>query len=350
MRNLKLNLFFLCCAAVSVAIFCPGCGSDEPQESGADNGEPNAAVDPAADAVAATVNGVNILESEIQMLIKPQLDSLAEKTKYMPAEDVEDYTRQFRQLALEQLIRRELLDEKIKQADITISDEAVMAQIEQIASAQGMSVEQFSETMKQYGHTLEGIKKDIREGLARNQFMSSQWEGKITVTEDEAKKYYEENPRDFDVPEQVRVSHILIKPEAGGDPNEAKATAKAKAEDLLVQIKAGADFAELAKANSACPSAPKGGDLNFFPRGKTTPPFEKVAFELKVGQISDVVETEYGFHIIKATDRIDSTKITFEQARDKIIEALTESRQSEFANEYLNGLKAEATIVYPAKS
>jgi peptidyl-prolyl cis-trans isomerase C len=131
------------------------------------------------------------------------------------------------------------------------------------------------------------------------------------------------------------------------DPNEAKARARTKIEGLLKQIKDGADFAELARANSVCPSAPQGGDLDFFPRGKTTPAFEKVAFELQVGQISDVVETEYGFHIIKATDHEDPTDITFEQAKEKIIEQLTAEKQSEFADEYLKKLMAEAKIVYP---
>ncbi|MHC4072686.1 MAG: peptidylprolyl isomerase, partial [Planctomycetota bacterium] len=147
--------------------------------------------------------------------------------------------------------------------------------------------------------------------------------------------------------EQVRVSHILITPESGADPNEAKVKARIKSEDLHKQIKGGADFAELARANSSCPSAPDGGDLNFFPRGKTTPAFEKVAFELEVGQISDVVETEYGCHIIKATDRKDPSVVSFEQAKDRIIAQLTAQKQSEFAENYLKTLKAEAEIIYP---
>jgi peptidyl-prolyl cis-trans isomerase C len=350
MRNWILSVSLLACVAMFAAFLCQGCGSEKPEESETDKSEPNAVVDPVVEGVAVTVNGVDIFESEIEKIIKPDLDRLADKTKYMPAGAVEEYTRQFREHALEQLIRRVLLDGMMKQANIEIPDEAVMSQIEEIASKQGMSVDEFAERMKQYGHTLEGIKKEIREGLARNQFMAAQWEGKISVAEDDAKKYYDENPEEFKVPEQIRASHILITPATTGDPNDEKAKARTKIEGLLAQIKDGADFAELAKANSSCPSAADGGDLNFFPRGKTTPAFEKVAFELEVGELSDVVETDYGFHIIKVTDHTDPTVVSFEQAGEQIIKSLTEAKQIEFADEYLKKLRAEAEIVYPSNT
>jgi peptidyl-prolyl cis-trans isomerase C len=330
-----------------LAVLSGGCRSEKPDESETDNSEPNAIAAPFTDDVAVTVNGAEIARSKIEQLIKPQLDSLADKARQLPAHLVEQYTQQFRQQAVERLIREELLDAKIRQANITITDAEVMSQMEEIASVQGISLEDFIKTMGQHDLSLEQIKEDLRKRLARNQFMETQWAGKIDVTADDAKKYHDEKPEQFKIPEQVRVSHILIKPEQGADPNEALARARTKIEGLLKQIKDGADFAELAKANSDCPSAPKGGDLDFFPRGKTTPAFEKVAFELQVGQISDVVETEYGFHIIKATDHEDPTDVTFEQAKEKIIEQLTEEKQSEFADEYLNKLKAEAKIVYP---
>ena len=342
MRICILGLRILVCAAVFLTVLSPGCRSEKPEESGAEKSEPNA-ITASVTGVAVMVNGVEIARSKVEQLIKPQLDSLAPKTRQLPAHVIKQYTQQFREQALERLIRQELLDAKIRQANITITDAEVMSQMEEIASVQGVPLEDFIKTMAQHDHSLKQIKEDLRERLARNQFMETQWAGKINVTEDDAKKYHDEKPEQFRIPEQVRVSHILIKLEQGVDPNEART----RIEGLLKQIKEGADFAELAKANSDCPSAPQGGDLNFFPRGKTTPAFEKVAFELQVGQISDVVETEYGFHIIKATDHEDPSDITFEQAKEKIIDQLTEEKQSEFADEYLKKLMAEAKIVYP---
>ncbi|HUT44633.1 MAG TPA: peptidylprolyl isomerase, partial [Sedimentisphaerales bacterium] len=207
----------------------------------------------------------------------------------------------------------------------------------------------------EYGQSFDEVKMEIREGLARNKFMQPYWEGKTNITEEEAQKYYNENPKFFNKPELARVSHILIKPEfidpnsdPNADPNEAKAIARKKAEDLLEQIKGGADFAELAKSHSACPSAPQGGDLGFFPRGEMDSAFENAAFELEIGQISDVVETKYGYHIIKATDHKDASTTSLEQAKDDIIKQLTQTKQSEIAEEYIESLKAGAKIVYPA--
>jgi len=347
MRICILGLRILVCAAMLLSVLSPGCRSENPEESEAEKSEPNAIAASVTGRVAVTVNGVEITRSKVEQLIKPQLDSLAGKTRQLPAHVIEQYTQQFREQALERLIREELLNAKIRQASITITDAEVMSQMEEIASVQGVSLEDFIKTMGQHNLSLEQIKEDLRERLARNQFMETQWAGKINVTEDDARKYHNEKPEQFKVPEQIRVSHILIGLEQGVDPNEAKARAGTKIEGLLKQIKDGADFAELAKANSDCPSAPTGGDLDFFPRGKTTPAFEKVAFELQVGQISDVLETEYGFHIIRATDHEDPSDITFEQAKEKIIEQLTAEKQSEFADEYLKKLMAGAKIVYP---
>jgi peptidyl-prolyl cis-trans isomerase C len=209
--------------------------------------------------------------------------------------------------------------------------------------------------MEQYGQSFDNVKADVRSGLARNKFMQAHWAGKIDITEEDARKYYDENPKQFEQPEQVKASHILIKPELtdpnadpNTDPNEAKKIARTKTEDLLKQLKDGADFAELAKSHSTCPSAPEGGDLGFFPRGQTVPAFENVAFELEIGQISDVVETEYGYHIIKATDHEEAGTIAFDQAKDNIIRQLTQKKQSELADEYIESLKSKANIVYPA--
>ena len=353
MRIRKLSVKIPALAAMLFVALTPGCKPNSPEESVADNNEPNAVsvVAPEAKAlavteakaIAVTVNGIDILESEVEKLVRPQLDAMAKQNRQLPP----NVAGQFRRHAMEQLIRERLLDGKIEQAKIVITDEEVMSQIEEIVSAQGLSLVEFVQTVERNGHGIEEVKQDLRKRLARNKFMQTQWAGKINVTEDEAKKFYDENPKKFDVPELVRVSHILITSEPGGDPNEAKAKAKAKTQDLLEQIRDGADLAELAKIHSVCPSAPNGGDLNFFPRGEATPAFDKVAFELEVGQISDVVETEYGFHIIKATDRKDPGVITFEQAREKIIEQLTDEKQSEFTDEYLKKLKAEAEIVYP---
>lgn len=352
MRSCSLNLKILACFVIFLAVIPLSCKPKSPKETDADKSSVTPA-DSDAEKIAVTINGVDILESEIEKLIKPQLDMIAKQSTQLPPTYVEQYAKQLREQYIEQTIRRNLLDEKVKEANIVITDKEVMSTVEEITASQRepLSLEEFKKKMEEYGQSFDEVKEEIRSGLARNRFMEAQWAGKINVTEEDARKYYDENPKQFETPEQVRASHILIKPEftdPNADPNEAKAKARTKTEDLLKQLNDGADFAELAKSHSSCPSAPQGGDLGFFPRGETTPAFENTAFEMEIGKISEIVETEYGYHIIKVTDHKDASTTSIEQAKDDIIKQLTQTKQSELAEEYIESLKAGAKIVYPA--
>ena len=345
MRSYSLNLKILLCLAIFLTVSGLSCKKKD-ADSGAN--------------IAVTINGVDIPQSEIDRIVQSQLKRITEESRQLPLTFIEQYEKQLREQVLEQTIRRHLLDQKVKEANIVVTDEEVINKITEIAAMQRepLTLEEFKNKMDQYGQSFDNVKADVRSGMARNKFMQAQWAGKINVTEEDAKKYYEENPKKFEQPEQVRVSNILIKPlltdpnlDLNVDPNEdkAKAMAKAreKAEELLKQLKDGADFAELAKIHSNGPMAPQGGDIGFFSRGEMVTAFEDVAFKLEIGQISDVVETEYGYHIIKATDHKEASTIPFDQAKDKIILQLTQTKQSELANEYIDSLKAKTNIVYP---
>jgi peptidyl-prolyl cis-trans isomerase C len=302
------------------------------------------------DSVAVTVNGVDINEAELQKLLKPQLERMAQRAKKLPPAIAQSLEKQIRQQVLDRIIVGRLLEEKAKEVNIVITEEEVINHITKIAAAQRppMTLEELKKKTAEYGQNFDELKQQIRKGMTYRKIVEAQRAGKINITEEDAKKYYDENPTKFGVKEQVRASHILIKADTtDADPNQAKAEAKAKIQGLLEQIKDGADFAELAKANSACPSAADGGDLKFFPRGKMAAPFEKAAFALEVGKVSDIVETQFGYHIIKVTDRKDAGTTSFEQARDNIIRQLTQRKQAEFDKKYIDSLKAAANIVYP---
>jgi len=310
---------------------------------------------PEADNVAVTVNGVDITEDDVEALVQPELDKIAAKGAQLPPEFTEQYEKQVRQWALEKLISEQLLEEKVKEARIIVTEEEVISRIREMLAAQQppLSLEEYHERLAERGQSFDEHKNEFRKQLGYQKLMEPQWADNINVTEDDAREYYSENPKQFEVPEQVRASHILIKPDTSDpniDPNEAKAGAKAKAQDLLKQIKEGADFAELAKANSGCPSGANGGNLGFFGRGQMVAPFEKAAFQLKPGQLSDIVETQYGYHIIKVTDRKDASVIPFEQTRDDIINGRIRKKQSEFIKKYIQSLKDKADIVYPIRN
>ncbi len=316
--------------------------------------KPAAAVAEANNAVAVTVNGFVIHNSDVEKLIAPSLEQMKKQNPNVPPQFMDQYKQSMMKRATESLIVNHLLDEKVKAANITADANDVLNYIKEIAAQQKtpLTVDELKALIEAQGKTFDEWKNEMQfDRVVRYQkLMDSQWAGKIDVNEADARKYYDENKKMFDMPEQVRASHILIKSVEDAnnkDPNAAKAVAKAKAEDLLKQIKDGADFATLAKENSVCPSAVQGGDLGFFERGRMVPAFENAAFKLKVGENSDVVETQFGYHIIKATDHKVAETIAFDKAKDDIIKELTQQKQSEFAKNYIETLKKEAKIEYP---
>ena len=372
LRVLLWSPYGLLCLAIFCAAFSLSCKPDKPDKPEPDAPEPKQvqpktvetdvkpvkpeppvekAVDP--NEVAVTVNGTEITEGKLDTMIKTQLDRMAAQGKQIPPQFAEQYKKMLRQPIIEQMIVEQLMDAKVKAANISITDEDVNNQIKEIAATQKppLSLEEFEAKVKQYGQSLDEVKEQIRKGLPYKMLIEKEAGDKVKVTEEDAQKFYDENSKRYEIPEQVSARHILIRPDMtdpNADPNEAKAKARAKTEDLLKQINGGADFAELAKANSADPgSAIKGGDLGFFSKGRMVPPFEKAAFELKAGEVSDVVETSYGFHIIKATGRKEAGVTLFDQVKEDIIRQLTQTKQTEFAKQYIESLKTEAKIVYP---
>jgi peptidyl-prolyl cis-trans isomerase C len=314
--------------------------------------EPEKTEEPVSN-IAVTVNGIDITEEQVQKLIQPQLDRMAQQNQQLPPAFKETFEKQMRQQAVERLIVMQLLDKKVKEANIVVTDEELNQHIQRIASTQKtpISVEQLKTIVESQGFTFDQWKEEVRKQLAQLKLFKSQSPGEINITDEDAQKYYDENPKEFATQEKVRASHILIKPQtadANTQPTEEeKATAKTKAEGLLKQIKDGGDFAELAKANSDCPSSARGGDLNFFGKGQMVAPFEKAAFAMEIGNVSDIVETRFGYHIIKVTDRTPASTTTFDQAKAGIIQKLIQRKQTGIINQYIASIKAEANIVYP---
>jgi len=298
---------------------------------------------------AVTVNGQIIAEAKVQQIVQRNIQRL-NRSSNLPEELVSQLAGRFRAQALEQLIAQELLIQEAKKQNININDEQVQAELQRAASSQNLSMEDFEQLLKAYGQDMEEVKKQIREGLTYEKILEKQWEGKTDVNTPDARQYYENNIEQFQEPEQIRASHILISTRTN-DPNADKAKVKAEAkieiEEIQKKIAEGADFAEMAKEHSQGPSAPRGGDLDFFPRGKMMPSFEEAAFSLEVGQVSDIVETSYGYHLIKVTGHKDSNTISFEEAKEGIIENLTNQKKNDIAQQYVESLKENAEIVYP---
>ena len=166
--------------------------------------------------------------------------------------------------------------------------------------------------------------------------------GVAPVTNQQVDQYYQGHQKDFQVPEEVKVRHILIKVPTGADA-KTDAAAKQKAEDLLKQIKAGGDFDALAKANSDDPgSKEQGGELGMIQRGVTVPAFEQAAFALQPGQISDLVKTQFGYHILKVEEKQTAHLKPLEEVKGQILANLTRQQESDQQASYAQQLATEA--------
>lgn len=181
------------------------------------------------------------------------------------------------------------------------------------------------------GPELEEKLQDLKKRLVVEAYLKKKVEAESQVSDADLKKFYEQNKDKFKAPEQIRASHILVKTE-----KEAK--------DILAQIKAGGNFEELAKKNSVDSSSAKGGDLGWFGKGTMVPAFEKAALALKEGQVSDVVKSDFGFHIIKLTGKRPAGIRPFDEVKDQIKAAILPSKQQEVFQKIKDDLKKGAKI------
>jgi peptidyl-prolyl cis-trans isomerase C len=292
--------------------------------------------------IAVMVNDIVITESEVDARMKPFLERAAGR---IDPNMIEQYKRRLRTQALDGMILERIMDEQVKKAGITISDSDVNDKIGELLAQQGMTMEGLKSMLVAQGQSFDEFKQQMKKGLTYEKFVDHQV-GPVEINDADALNYYKENEEDYNKPEEVRASHILIKV-AQSATEEEKAAAKAKIEKLLKELKGGADFATLARENSDCPSRVKGGDLGFFERGSMVKPFEDAAFGMQPGQMSDVVETQFGYHIIKITERKPAGQTPFEKVKADIIKTLQQVKKGESFRQYINKLRAEAKVVFP---
>lgn len=243
--------------------------------------------------------------------------------------------------ALEQAISTELLYQQGSKLEIPDLEKKITEKLDDGKKRLG-GEEKYQEFLKTNNFTSEQITEMARKEIVITNLLDTQITSKIAVTDDDAKKFYDENSDKFKVSDMVKASHILIKVEPTASA-ETKAAAKAKIEALRLRIVEGKeDFAEVAKKESQCPSSANGGDLGPFAKGAMVKPFEDAAFGMKTGDISQVVETQFGYHIIKVTDKKEAGATPFEDVKAKITDYLKNQQgQKLFADYYANLRKTE---------
>ena len=254
----------------------------------------------------------------------------------------EQRDRVFRDV-LDQLVGVRLLTQEAEARKVAVPETEIDAEIAKI-QAQFPNAEAFNQVLAQRQMTLEQLKSDARRNMAITKLLQSEVEAKAAVTEAQVNDFYAKNPNQFKQPERVRASHILISVAEGADA-AAKTQARTKAEQILKDVKAGKDFAALAKEQSQDPGiAIQGGDLGFFTPGQMVGPFNDAAFSLAKGATSDLVETQFGFHIIRVVDKQPSRDVPLTEVRTRLEEYLLAQNRQEQTEAFVKALRAKGKI------
>jgi peptidyl-prolyl cis-trans isomerase C len=244
---------------------------------------------------------------------------------------------------LERLIAYHLLMQETKSRKIDVPAAEIDARIASIKQ-QFPSEDAFTQMLTKQNTSLEQLREDTLADLRVTKMLETEVNGKVSVQPQDVSTFYEQNPDKFKQGERVRASHILIRTPEKAD-EKTKETAKAKATEVLTQVKGGKDFGELAKNYSQDPgSAANGGDLGYFVKGQMVGPFEQVAFVLKPGDVSDIVETPFGYHIIKVADRQPARTVPIDEVKPQIEQFLQNQQRQQATEAFINSLKAKGKV------
>ncbi len=288
---------------------------------------------------AAKVNGVGIKKTTLDAAV----NNFIENQKMLGTAVKDEEKDKLKKDILNELISAELLYQASQKAGLGDLSKDVDSQLESIKKGFG-SDQEFQKVLKERGIEVKDLKEDVKKGISINAYLEKNVFSKLSpVTEDEKKQEYDTNKDKLNVPDEVKASHILIKVDEKATPEE-KQKAKEKIEALRTRAMSGEDFAKLAKENSEDGSASNGGDLNYFRKGQMVKPFEDAAFGLEKDQISPVVETQFGYHVIKVTDKKAAHILTYEEVSKDIEKFLINKRKRDEVNKTLDVLKKNAKI------
>ena len=359
------RLMYWMMAALALCLVVTGCGKSQPaaepekpvaQPEAAAPAAPEAALAPAAvdaapaavadepeaeeasaesTAVVAKVGDHEITEGDIQKVVRLFSKQMGGR---VPPEQMAEALPRIRERIIEELVMRQVMLAEVAKAGISLSD----SEFEQIKTEMAGELPEGT-TLADYLAQSGTTEAEMREQMAVRKMIVAKAESIAKPTDEEIQAFFDENKEGFAQDETVSASHILIKFE-DGDDDAAKAAKRERIDGLRKQLLEGADFAELAQANSDCPSASSGGDLGPFGRGQMVPAFEDAAFSQPTGSVGEIVETQFGYHLIKVTEHKAAKTLEFGEVKTRISDILYSQKQQDAVKEYVDGLRAGANI------
>ncbi len=243
----------------------------------------------------------------------------------LSAEEKSDLERSF----LVQIIDRELTLAEAERLGVRVSPEEIAVAVQEYRAEYPDG--SFDAALKERGISLEAWQTEVAQGLLVEKVMRQAVDPGLQIRESEIEEYFLEHRDEFDRPAQVRARQIVVAREEEG-------------QRVLGQLRQGRPFAEVAKEVSLSPDADDGGDLGFFARGEMPPEFDAVVFNLAPGRLSDLIKSEYGYHIFLVEERREAQRLTLPQVHDEIRDRLLADRQEQAYQQWLQDLRGKATI------
>jgi peptidyl-prolyl cis-trans isomerase C len=297
------------------------------------------ATEPADTAVVARVNGKEIKRAELNAAMRGLMMQFAQNGRSIPPEQMDEFERD----VLDELINRELVLQEASAKPPAGLEDKVSAELARIEQQVGGPAE-FEKALSESGLTVADYRARLRDNLIVQGAMLGLMTNAAAATPAEVQEFYDKNHERFRQPELVRARHILVRvaPTASDDEKAAK---KAQIDALLVRVKAGEDFGTLAKQFSEDPgSGSNGGDLGLFPRGAMVPEFDLAAFSLETNQVSDVITTQFGYHILQVTEKKAARQVPFDEVKEELGARLQRQNGAEAAQKHISELRKSAKV------
>ena len=297
-------------ALLLAALVLAGCGGDE---------------EVPADAVA-VVDGEEIARSDYEALIAQAKRSYQNQKREFPAAGSQEF-QTLRNQAVQFLVQREQFEQEAAELDVEVTEKQVNDRLAQIQKQYfGGDKAKYEKQLKEQGLTERQVRNDIRAQLISEKIFAKVT-GEVKVTDAQVEGYYEKNKSQYSQPQSREVRHILVK-------------TKARADDLYAQLRAGADFAALAKRFSQDTGSKANGGKLTISKGQTVAPFDKAAFALKLNEVSEPVKTEFGFHIIEPLSATKAAKVTpLQEVKASISQQLQQTKKNEAMTKWVDELK-----------
>jgi len=293
------------------------------------------------DKIVAVVNDDIITLSELREITLPYLEKM--QSKYSLNYNEEQMIATERRI-LDQLIDERLVKQEVVRLEITVTEKDITMAVKDVMESSNLSEDQFKKALAEQGVSLEKYREQLKDEMERMRLLDMEIRSKVQIEEKEVEEYYKEHRDKFNSPPEVKLQQILlmIPPETS---EEDMSWIRKKAEEIVQKIKSGEeDFNNMVKLYSQGSSAAAGGDIGFFKQGELLPAINDVAFTLNPGEVSPVIQTSSGFHIIRVLEKRNRQKMTEEERRGEIEDILYGQKVEDKFKQWLKELRKKAFI------